>query len=123
MYFPTASWCRSALQFASAEACGFEVRDVESLREHYARTLRHWVQRLEAHYEEARRLTNETIYRVWRIYMAGSARAFARGRINIYQALLQQARGRRDSHLPLTRADWYTIGYGLVAIAGMPKDA
>ncbi len=38
----------------AAENCGFEVRDVESLREHYARTLRHWVQRLETNGEEAK---------------------------------------------------------------------
>ena len=94
-----------------AEACGFEVRDLESLREHYARTLRHWVQRLETHYEEARRLTNETAYRIWRIYMAGSARAFTRGRINIYQALLSKPQ-RGEAHLPLTRADWYAEGSG-----------
>jgi cyclopropane-fatty-acyl-phospholipid synthase len=88
------------------EGCGFEVRDVESLREHYARTLRHWVRRLEAHYEEARRLTNETVYRIWRIYMAGSAWAFAKGRVNIYQVLFSKP-DRGETGLPLTRADWY----------------
>ncbi len=88
------------------EACGFEVRDVESLREHYARTLRHWVRRLEARYEEARRITSETVYRTWRIYMAGSAWAFAKGRVNLYQVLFSKPDGG-DSPLPLTRADWY----------------
>ncbi len=89
-----------------AEACGFEIRDVESLREHYARTLQHWVRRLEAHYTEATRLTNETIYRIWRIYMAGSVRGFARGRINVYQMLCSKPEGGA-TQLPLTRADWY----------------
>jgi cyclopropane fatty-acyl-phospholipid synthase-like methyltransferase len=41
-----------------AGACGFEVRDVESLREHYARTLRMWVRRLQSRYEEAKHLSN-----------------------------------------------------------------
>jgi len=89
-----------------AEACGFEVRDVESLREHYARTLRHWVRRLESRCEDAKRITNETVYRIWRIYMAGCAYAFAKGRVNIYQVLFSKP-DAGDTYLPLTRADWY----------------
>jgi len=89
-----------------AESCGFEVRDVESLREHYARTLRHWVQRLESRHEEAKRITSEMLYRVWRIYMCGCAHAFATGRVNVYQVLLSKPENG-NTHLPLTRADWY----------------
>ncbi|HLH61270.1 MAG TPA: cyclopropane-fatty-acyl-phospholipid synthase family protein [Ktedonobacteraceae bacterium] len=89
-----------------AEASGFEVRDVESLREHYALTLRHWVKRLEAHAEKARRSTNEVTYRIWRLYMAASIHAFKTGRTNIYQTLLAKA-DHGDSRLPLTRGDWY----------------
>ncbi|HEY6285011.1 MAG TPA: cyclopropane-fatty-acyl-phospholipid synthase family protein [Ktedonobacteraceae bacterium] len=90
----------------AAETSGFEVRDVESLREHYMLTLRHWVQRLEEHAEEARKLTNDVTYRVWRLYMSGSAHAFQTGFNNIYQTLLAKP-DRGDSGLPLTRADWY----------------
>ena len=90
-----------------AEASGFEVRDVESLREHYTLTLRHWVRRLESHADEARSFTNDVTYRVWRLYMAASAHAFETGRNNVYQALLAKPE-QGDSHLPLTRADWYT---------------
>jgi cyclopropane-fatty-acyl-phospholipid synthase len=90
----------------TAEACGFEVRDVESLREHYARTLRRWVGRLESHYEDTKRITNEVIYRIWRIYMAGSAHNFAKGRINLYQVLFSKPL-EGVSGLPLSRADWY----------------
>lgn len=89
-----------------AEACGFEVRDVESLREHYARTLRHWVSRLQAHGEEARRIAGEVLYRIWRIYMTGSAHNFAKGRINLYQVLFSKPEDGR-TYLPLNRADWY----------------
>ncbi len=89
-----------------AEASGFEVRDIESLREHYAETLRHWVHRLEARAAEAKRLTHETAYRVWRIYMAGSAHGFARGRVNIYQVLFSKPEDGK-TNLPLTRSDWY----------------
>jgi cyclopropane-fatty-acyl-phospholipid synthase len=89
-----------------AELSGFEVRDVETLREHYALTLRHWVRRLESHAEEARRITDDTAYRIWRLYMAGAAHCFRSGRLNIYQVLFAKPeRGR--SGLPLTRADWY----------------
>lgn len=89
-----------------AEACGFEVRDVESLREHYTQTLRHWVRRLEANYEDAKRITNETIYRIYRIYISGCAHAFAMGRVNLYQVLLSKPENG-ETRLPMTRADWY----------------
>jgi cyclopropane-fatty-acyl-phospholipid synthase len=90
-----------------AEANHFEVRDVESLREHYALTLRHWVRRLEAHHEQALGVVDEPTYRVWRLFMSGSAYGFSAGRISVYQALLVKPDGGR-SGLPLTRADWYT---------------
>jgi cyclopropane-fatty-acyl-phospholipid synthase len=90
-----------------AEKAGFEVRDVESLREHYAMTLRHWVRRLEANHDEALRAGDETTYRVWRLYMSGSAHGFHTGRLNVYQALLVNS-GKSPSGLPLTRGDWYS---------------
>ena len=54
----------------AAEDVGFEVRDVESLREHYILTCSRWLDRLEANHEEARRLTSETTYRIFRLYLA-----------------------------------------------------
>ena len=66
---------------------GLESWDVESLRQHYARTLWNWVDRLEANREEALAIADEKIYRIWRIYMAGSAHAFERGWMSIYQIL------------------------------------
>jgi len=90
----------------AAEDGGFEVRDVESLREHYALTLRHWVRRLETHADEVRRITDETTCRMWRLYMSGSAHGFKTGRLNVYQALLLKP-DQGESGLPLTRADWY----------------
>jgi len=91
---------------SAAEANGFEVRDVESLREHYVITLRHWVRRLEARREEACRAAGEMAYRLWRLYMAGAAHKFRTGRNNVYQVLLAKP-DRGASGLPLTRADWY----------------
>jgi cyclopropane-fatty-acyl-phospholipid synthase len=90
----------------AAEAVGFEARDVESLREHYALTLRHWVRRLKISKDRAREVVDEAAYRVWRLYMAGSAHGFACGRLNLYQLLLSKPE-LGDSRLPLTREDWY----------------
>jgi cyclopropane-fatty-acyl-phospholipid synthase len=90
----------------AAESAKFEVRDVESLREHYALTLRHWVQRLEAKTEQAKSIVGDTTYRVWRLYMSGAAHAFTTGRLNLYQVLLSKPEDG-DSHQPLTREDWY----------------
>jgi cyclopropane-fatty-acyl-phospholipid synthase len=89
-----------------AEAAGFEVRDVESLREHYPLTLREWVRRLEANAVKARQLTDEVTYRIWRLYMAGYARRLETGRLSVYQTLLAKPSGTGESRLPLTRSDW-----------------
>ncbi|MBV8604970.1 MAG: class I SAM-dependent methyltransferase [Pelomonas sp.] len=64
-----------------------EVYDVEGLRPHYARTLTHWVERLEAQREAALALVPEATWRIWRVYLAGSALAFERGWISIHQVL------------------------------------
>jgi cyclopropane-fatty-acyl-phospholipid synthase len=104
--FPDGELLPISTLLSAAETNGFEVRDVESLREHYALTLRHWVRRLEANHAAAVAATDETTFRVWRIYMAGSAHAFESGRLNVYQTLLvKQDHGK--SYMPLSRADWY----------------
>jgi cyclopropane-fatty-acyl-phospholipid synthase len=82
---------------------GLECRDVESLRPHYARTLWHWVERLEANREAALAAVGEKIYRIWRIYMAGSAHAFERGWLSIYQVLAGRPAADGTLPLPLTR--------------------
>jgi cyclopropane-fatty-acyl-phospholipid synthase len=91
----------------AAERAGFESRDAESLREHYALTLRHWVRRLEANRDEALRLAGDATYRVWRLYMSASAHQFATGRINVEQLLLAKPLKSGASRLPLTRDDLY----------------
>lgn len=90
-----------------AEAAGFEVRDVENLREHYALTLRNWVRRLEKHHAEASALVSESVYRTWRLYMSFSAIGFERGRISVNQSLLAKPENGK-THLPMNRADLYT---------------
>lgn len=104
--FPDGDLLPLSSTLRAAEASGFEVRDVESLREHYALTLRHWVRRLEARKEEVIRAADPVTYRIWRLYMSGSAHGFQTGRLNIYQVLFCKSNGC-GSGLPLTRADWY----------------
>jgi cyclopropane-fatty-acyl-phospholipid synthase len=83
----------------------FEVRDVESLREHYARTLRHWVANLETHWAEAVALVGEARARIWRLYMAASALNFEAGRTSIHQILGVKAGPAGVSAMPLTRKE------------------
>jgi len=104
--FPDGDLVPISRALEAAEDAGFEVRDLESAREHYMLTLRHWLARLEQHAAEAHRIAGETIYRLYRIYLAGSAHAFHRGRLNLYQILLGK-RAQGESGLPLTRQDWY----------------
>jgi len=105
--FPDGELVAPADVLRFAEAAGFETRDVESLREHYALTLRRWVGRLEEHSDEATGIAGEMTYRVWRLYMSGSARAFATGRIGVIQTLFSKNDGAGLSRLPLTRKDLY----------------
>ena len=106
--FPDGDLLPISTSLRAAESTGLEVRDVESLREHYALTLHHWMRRLEAHAEEARRTTDDITYRIWRLYMAGAAHSFRSGRLNLYQTLLAKPWHGR-SGLPLTREDWYRV--------------
>jgi cyclopropane-fatty-acyl-phospholipid synthase len=90
---------------AAAEAEGFETRDAESLREHYALTLRSWVARLLQEKDRAIAIAGERIFRTWRLYMTASAHFFAKGSINIVQTLFARPDAHGDSHLPMTRED------------------
>lgn len=81
---------------------GFEVRDVHSLREHYARTLRSWVDNLVASWDDAVRFTSEGRARVWHLYMAASAVNFEEHRSSIHQVLAVKP-DRSRSGMPLTR--------------------
>ena len=79
---------------------GLEVRHLESLREHYALTLRHWVANLERHWGDAVAEVGEARARVWRLYMAASAVAFERHHLEVHQILMVRP-DRGASHLAL----------------------
>jgi cyclopropane-fatty-acyl-phospholipid synthase len=82
---------------------GFEVRDVESLREHYALTLRAWVGNLERDWDDAVRLVGGAHARIWRLYMAASALNFEAGRISVHQVLGVRREPDGTSGFPLVR--------------------
>ena len=88
------------------ERAGFEVRDVESLREHYAETLRAWVSNLEKHWDDAVKLVGERRVRIWQLYMAASANGFDDGGLAIHQVLGVRPRNSGASGMPRTRSDW-----------------
>jgi cyclopropane-fatty-acyl-phospholipid synthase len=86
--FPDGELHKVPTVVAAAEDAGQEIRDLESMREHYALTLRHWVENLEANREAAIAEVGAERERVWRLYMTASALAFERGDVSIYQLLV-----------------------------------
>jgi cyclopropane-fatty-acyl-phospholipid synthase len=86
------------------QQAGFEVRDVESLREHYAETLRHWVANLDAHWDEAVAEVGLHRARIWRIYMVGSVLGFEDAGLSVHQVLGAIDDEHGGSGLPRTRA-------------------
>ena len=108
--FPDGEIEPMATMIEALEGAGFEVRDVESLREHYARTLRAWVSNLEANWDEAVSCTSAARARVWRLYMAGSALGFAANRLGLNHVLAVKSTRQGRSYMPATRAELLTPG-------------
>ena len=88
------------------EQAGFEVRDLESIREHYALTLRAWVANLEHAWSDAVRQVTPGRARVWRLYMAASALAFEQNGIGVNQVLAVRPRSGGVSGMRLVRGPW-----------------
>ena len=107
--FPDGELDRVSSIQAGMERARFEIQDVENLRVHYARTLRHWVARLEAAHDEAVAHVSEATYRMWRLYMADSALEFESGGTGIHQILASRRPDARPyaQPVPLTRQDLY----------------
>lgn len=101
--FPDGEMLSLGEMVTALESGGFEVLDVEALRQHYALTLRAWVRRLEANWEDAVRLTSLGRARVWRLYMASSALGFETGLTGVNQVLVRRAGGDQP---PLRRTEW-----------------
>lgn len=105
--FPHGELPHLSMITASISEAGLEVVDVESLRLHYARTLAHWSDRLEAQLDKATALVPEKALRIWRLYLAGCSYAFAKGWINLHQILAVKPLADGSHDLPLTREDLY----------------
>lgn len=84
---------------AASEKARLITTDIETLRQHYAYTLRHWLQRTQAHKAEIVALYDERFYRMWEFYLAGGIVGFELGSMCNYQ--LQYVRNR--TALPITR--------------------
>jgi cyclopropane-fatty-acyl-phospholipid synthase len=88
---------------------GLDPIDIENLRPHYTETLLHWVRRLEARREEVLALVGPERHRIWRIYMAGSALAFDRGWLSLYQTLSMKPDATGFAARPRTRRYQYLV--------------
>ena len=106
--FPDGEIETMATMIEALEGAGFEVRDVESLREHYALTLRAWVANLETNWDRAVTASSAGRARIWRLYMAGSALAFTANRIGVNQILAVKTTEHGDSGMPRTRTELLT---------------
>ncbi|KOG35335.1 class I SAM-dependent methyltransferase [Streptomyces resistomycificus] len=104
--FPDGELAPVGTTVTQLERAGFEVRDVESIREHYALTLRRWVTNLEADWPQAVRVAGAGRARVWLLYMAASALAFEHNRIGVNQVLAVRAPESGVSGLPLRSRTW-----------------
>jgi cyclopropane-fatty-acyl-phospholipid synthase len=110
--FPGGELAHVARVISAMSAAGLEVVDGEALRPHYAKTLWHWTERLEANAEAARREVGDERFRVWRIYMAGSAHAFERGWLSLWQLLAGKPLPDGRLPHPLTRDYMYAGASG-----------
>ncbi|GAA2283565.1 cyclopropane-fatty-acyl-phospholipid synthase [Streptomyces ruber] len=104
--FPDGELAPVGTTVTQLERAGFEVRDVESIREHYGLTLRRWVANLEGGWDRAVRLTSPGRARVWRLYMAASALSFERNRIGVNQVLAVRTPESGASGMPLRSRTW-----------------
>ena len=104
--FPGGELDHLGMTVGNLEGHGFEVHDVENLREHYGRTCRLWAERLHAHFEKAIAEVGYRKARLWLLYLSGCALAFERGTVQINQTLASK-RKRGISAVPQTRDDIY----------------
>ncbi len=101
--FPDAELQPLPVLLEALQGAGLEVRDVESLREHYVLTLRRWLANLAEHRVAAIRVGGAERERIWRLYMTGAANAFADNEISVFQTLAVRPGGRH--RLPLDRSE------------------
>jgi cyclopropane-fatty-acyl-phospholipid synthase len=89
--FPNGELPHISLALHAMQSAGLEALDVECLRRHYTKTLLQWSDNYENASPAIRGLVNETTFRVWRVYLAGCAHAFAQNWVSLYQVLVCKA--------------------------------
>jgi cyclopropane-fatty-acyl-phospholipid synthase len=104
--FPDGELLDIADSTRSMERAGFEIRDIENLREHYAQTLRCWVSNLQTRWDEATAMVGERRARVWLLYMSGSINGFDDAGLQLHQALGVRNAPDGTSDMPRTRRGW-----------------
>jgi cyclopropane-fatty-acyl-phospholipid synthase len=105
--FPNGDLAGFSETVTEMERARLEIVDVEGLRLHYARTCRHWVERLRERAAEARALVGERTYRTWLLYLTCSAVAFEAGSIGLYQVLMRKHGDATIDRGPRTRERLY----------------
>jgi cyclopropane-fatty-acyl-phospholipid synthase len=108
--FPDGQLPHVSLAIRELSASGLELTDAESLRRHYAKTLWCWSDAFEANLSRLTELAGERRARIWRVYLAGCAHAFAHNWINLYQLLAIRPTADASgalSPLPMTRDYMY----------------
>ncbi len=93
------------------EPWNFSVLDVENLRQHYAKTLEHWLERFERISDTVRAMFDERFVRMWRLYLASSQASFTSGSIQLFQVVFAPG---RSNDVPWTRSHIYgkAVGHG-----------
>ena len=105
--FPNGDLAGFSETVTEMERAGLEIVDVEGLRLHYARTCRHWVERLRERATDARALVGERTFRTWLLYLTCSAVAFEAGSIGLYQVLMRKHGDTTIDRSPRTRERLY----------------
>jgi cyclopropane-fatty-acyl-phospholipid synthase len=113
--FPDGELVHLGTAIKAMQLGGLEVRDVENLRRHYARTCALWTDNFEANAEHLRAEVDERIFRIWHVYLAGCSYAFTHDWINLYQVVCGRA-GEDPQSIPWSRR----YMYGDQAPAGHP---
>jgi cyclopropane-fatty-acyl-phospholipid synthase len=91
--FPDAAPLHVSRVTLALERAGIEPLHVEGLRQDYAETLSHWIERLDANRERAELLAGAERVRVWRLYLRAARNGFRTGFTSIFQIL-----GTRPPH-------------------------
>jgi len=104
--FPHGELAHLSTVIRTMQEGGLEVRDVENLRRHYARTCALWAENFERNAERIRQIAEPKTFRIWHVYLAGCAYAFAHDWISLYQIVCGKA-GQDPAQMPWSRRYMY----------------